>query len=122
LSGEATPGLRRRFPRLARLLAPFRRLSGGDKRQHPRVYDRPLKLLIEGHRYETADWSLSGMRIAGYPVGSEPNNTIGGMILASGHVKRGEFVAEVVRILPDSSVGVRFVKLWSETFISMNAR
>jgi hypothetical protein len=61
------------------------------------------------------------MRIAGFPLGSDPSGTISGTILASGRVKRGEFVAEVVRALPDGSVGVRFVKLWSETFISMSA-
>ena len=122
LPAELTSGRLRRFPRLERLFASFKRLSSRDQRQHPRVYDRPLKLLIDGQRYTTADWSLSGMRIAAYPLGNDPSGAIAGTILASGRVKRGEFVAEVVRVLPDGSVGVRFVKLWSETFISMGAR
>jgi hypothetical protein len=123
LAGETTSGGAGRLPGFRRLLARFRRPSGGDQRQHPRVYDRPLKLLIDGRRYKTLDWSMSGMRIAGYPAAAAvPNATVAGTILASGQVKRGEFVAEVVRVLPDGSVGVRFVKLWSETFISMSAR
>ena len=112
------------MPGFKRLLARLKRPagSGSDQRQHPRVYDRPLKLLIDGRRYKTLDWSMSGMRIAAYPAAGGPNATVAGVILAGGQVKRGEFVAEVVRVLPDGSVGVRFVKLWSETFISMNAR
>jgi hypothetical protein len=121
LGDEVTSGKLGKFPRLERLVASFKRLSGRDQRQHPRVYDRPLKLLIDGQRYGTADWSLSGMRIANYPLGSGPSAAISGLILGSGRIKRGEFVAEVVRALPDGSVGVRFVKLWSETFISMGA-
>jgi hypothetical protein len=101
------------------LLARLKHLLGLDKRQHPRIYGRPLKLQIDGRRYEAADWSYSGMRITGYKAPLRPRDSIAGTILATGHVKRGDFVAEVVRVMPDGSVGVRFIKLWSETLVSM---
>jgi hypothetical protein len=102
------------------LAARLKHLLGRDKRQHPRVYGRPLKLLIDGRRYESLDWSYSGMRIAGYKLPLRPRDSIAGTILATGHVQRGDFVAEVVRVMPDGSVGVRFIKLWSETLVSMS--
>ena len=101
------------------VLARLRHLLGRDKRQHSRIYGRPLKLLIDGRRYEATDWSYSGMRISGYQVALRPRDSIAGTILASGDVQRGDFVAEVVRVMPDGSVGVRFIKLWSETLVSM---
>ena len=106
---------------LSNLWAGLRKLAGREQRKHPRIYGRPLKLQVDGRRYETADWSLSGMRIAAYPAGVALKTAIAGTILPSGHVRRGDFVAEVVRVLPDGSVGVRFVKLWSETLISMGS-
>jgi hypothetical protein len=102
------------------LAARLKHLLGLNKRQHPRIYGRPLKLLIDGHRYEASDWSYSGMRIAGYKLPLRPRDSIAGTILTTGHIQRGDFVAEVIRVLPDGSVGVRFIKLWSETLVSMS--
>lgn len=91
-----------------------------DRRHHRRVYDRPIKVRVEGRRYDTLDWSLSGFRINDYHRTLEYGDRLSGTIGPLDGIKAGDFVVEVVRTTDNGDVGVRFIEISSEIFLAMS--
>ena len=91
-----------------------------DRRRHRRVYDRPIKVRVEGNKYETVDWSLGGFRIKGYHRTLEIGERLSGKIGPVDGIKAGDFIVDVVRTTDDGEVGVRFLEISSEIFLAMS--
>ncbi len=91
-----------------------------DLRHHRRVYDRPIKVRVEGKQYDTLDWSLGGFLINGYHRPLEIGECLSGKIGPVDGVKAGDFIVEVVRTIDDGDVGVRFIEISSEIFLAMS--
>lgn len=91
-----------------------------DRRHHRRVYDRPLKVRVEGNQYDTLDWSLGGFKINGYHRSLEIGERLTGKIGPVDGIIAGVFVVEVVRTTDDGEVGVRFIEISSEIFLAMS--
>lgn len=91
-----------------------------DRRHRRRVYDRPIKVRLEGNHYDTLDWSLGGFRINGYHRTLEIRERLSGKIGPVNGVKAGDFVVEVVRTTDCGDVSVRFIEISSETFLAMS--
>ena len=106
---------------LNRILQSFRELTPQtDRRSHRHVYDRPIKVRVEGNKYETLDWSLGGFRIKGYHRTLEIGERLSGKIGPVDGIKAGDFVVDVVRTSDDGDVGVRFIEISSEIFLAMS--
>lgn len=91
-----------------------------DRRRHRRVYDRPIKVRLEGKHYDTLDWSLGGFLINGYHRTLEVGERLSGKIGPVDGIKAGDFVVEVVRTTDGGDVGVRFIEISSEIFLAMS--
>src|ERR687891_1422096 len=79
-------------------------LSRPDQRRHARGAMPTLKVRINGKSYRTKDWSLSGFRLDDFDGVCEWGEQIRGVILFRG--RRGEVVAEAVRLRPGEAVWV----------------
>ena len=96
------------------------RPSDEERRQYPRTRDPALRLVIEGEKYPTIDWSLGGFLIGGYHRDIALRETITGKIRSRGGVVGGEFTAKVARKTDDGQVGFRFIEITSKTWMSMS--
>ncbi len=106
---------------LNRILQSFLELTPQtDRRRHRRVHDRPIKVRVEGNKYETLDWSLGGFRIKGYHRTLEIGERLSGKIGPVDGIKAGDFVVEVVRTTDDGDMGVRILEISSEIFLAMS--
>ncbi len=81
-----------------------------DRRYHPRIYDRPIKLIVNGFEYLTDNWSMTGFQISNFQDDLEQGAQVVGQHLESQSAIT-KFVAEVVWRTSDDSVGLRFVEL-----------
>lgn len=97
----------------------FKRAPLSDRRQNSRIYDRPLKVRVEGKTYKTLDWSLGGFRIKGYHRHLEVGERISGKVSLPHGASAGDIVIEIMRVTDDSDVGVRFLEITPRTFVAM---
>ena len=96
-------------------------LGLGERRQHPRTDQPKLTLRVEGQTYETVDWSLGGCRINGATAPFRLRQHIHGHLQLEGAEEQGEFVAEVVRIVDNGDVGLRWLELSPHLFMTVAA-
>jgi len=101
------------------LSALFRRAPRNDRRQNRRIYDRPLKIKIEGKTYKTLDWSLGGFRIKGYHRPLEIGERIAGKVGVPHGARNGDIVVEIMRATDNGEVGVRFLEISPRSFVAM---
>lgn len=97
----------------------FKRVTPSDRRRNSRIYDRPLKVRVEGKTYKTHDWSLGGFRIKHYHRHLEVGERISGKISLPRGPKAGDIVVEVMRATDNGDVGVRFLEITPRIFVAM---
>lgn len=90
-----------------------------DRRRHARGATPTLKVRINGKSYRTKDWSLAGFRLDDFDGVCEWGEQIRGVILFKG--RRGEVVAEAVRVGPGAAIGFRVLEINSDVFLQMSA-
>jgi hypothetical protein len=100
-------------------LVPALLMARSDRRRHARQPAPTLKVRINGKRYRTRNWSLSGFRLDDFDGVCEWGEQIRGVILFKG--RRGEIVAEAVRVGPGEAVGFRILEISSDVFAEMSA-
>lgn len=97
----------------------FKRAPKNDRRENRRIYDRPLKVRVEGKTYKTLDWSLGGFRIKGYHRPLEVGERIPGKVDVPHGARAGDIVVEIMRATDDGDVGVRFLEITPKSFVAM---
>jgi hypothetical protein len=100
-------------------LVPAFLLARPDRRRHARGATPTLKVRINGRSYRTKDWSLSGFRLDDFDGVCECGEQVRAVILFKG--RRGEVVAEAVRLGPGEAVGFRVLEISSDLFPQMIA-
>ncbi len=90
-----------------------------ERRQHPRSEQPELTLRFGGQEYTAIDWSLGGCRINGDTAQFQVKQRIQGRMRLEGADGRGEFLAEVVRIVENGDVGLRWLELSPYIFMSV---
>ena len=99
-------------------LVPAFLMAKSDRRRHARHTTPTLKVRINGKRYRTKDWSLSGFRLDDFDGICEWGEQVRGVILFKG--RRGEVVAEAVRFGPDRAIGFRVLEISPDLFLQMS--
>src|SRR5713226_8140350 len=97
--------------------------SGVERRQHPRLREPAITLVIEGRKVKTIDWSLGGCLIVAADLGP-PSRHVGeklGGTLRLAKVPKGEFMAEVVRKTDRGELGLRWLEFTGATFLGMTS-
>lgn len=71
-----------------------------DKRRDRRIHSIPIQIKLKGRTYDTRDWSLGGILIAGYRGSCLPGEevTVGISVTVNGHTSEYVARAEVVRV------------------------
>ena len=100
-------------------LVPAFLLAKPDRRRQARHTAPMLKVRINGKRYRTRDWSLLGFRLDDFDGICECGEQIRGVILFKG--RRGEVLAEAVRVGPGEAIGFRILEISSDVFLQMSA-
>lgn len=91
-----------------------------ERRRHRRMQSVKLTILIGAQRYKTKDWSLGGMRIDAPGLCVNSNEPISGWIHGPGLFDRGDFEGIVSWVSEQGEIGIRFVEVSRETFLSMS--
>ena len=100
-------------------LVPAVLMGRSERRRHARHATPTLKVRIDGKRYRTKDWSLSGFRLDDFDGVCQWGEQVRGVILFKGG--RGEFVAETIRVGPGAAIGFRILEISSDVFMRMSA-
>ena len=100
-------------------LVPALLIGWSDRRRHARQTTPTLKVRINGKRYRTKDWSLTGFRLDDFDGVCASGEQIRGVILFKG--RRGEVLAEAVRVGPGEAIGFRILEISSDVFLQMSA-
>jgi hypothetical protein len=100
-------------------LVPALLMGRSDRRRQARHKAPTLKVRIDGRRYRTKDWSPAGFRLDDFDGVCAAGEQIRGVILFKG--RRGEFLAETVRVGPGAAIGFRILEISSELFLKMSA-
>ena len=99
-------------------LVPALLMGRSDRRRQARHTAPTLKVRINGKRYRTKDWSVTGFRLDDFDGVCASGEQIRGVILFKG--RRGEVLAEAVRVGPGEAVGFRIVEIGSDVFLQMS--
>jgi hypothetical protein len=100
-------------------LLPALLMGWSDRRRYARQAVPTLKVRINGRRYRTKDWSLTGFRLDDFDGVCAPGEQVRGVLLFKG--RRGEVLAEAVRVGPGEAVGFRILEISSHLFLQMSA-
>jgi hypothetical protein len=100
-------------------LVPALLMGRSDRRRQARHTAPTLKVRISGKRYRTKDWSLTGFRLDDFDGVCASGEQIRGVILFKG--RRGEVLAEAVRVGPGEAIGFRILEIGSDVFFQMSA-
>lgn len=73
---------------------------------------------IDGHTYQSADWSLGGLRIEGYRGQARRLERISGTLTLPGG-RKGDFLAEVMWQQGDQ-IGLRFIEVSPRVFFELS--
>ncbi len=92
--------------------------TAAERRGRPRVTHRPMRLLIDGRRYKTRDWSLGGFRIEAPARAIPPRGIVAGEVEDTWSFAGGAFTAELCWSR-EGETGFRFLDISSRTFLSM---
>jgi len=101
-------------------LVPALLMARSDRRKHARQASPTLKLRINGRRYRTKDWSLSGFRLDDFDGVCACGEQIRGVVLFRGC--RGEVLAEAVRIGPGEAIGFRILGISTKLLVRMSGQ
>lgn len=99
----------------------FRRLGGVERRRQPRLRAPSLKVEIDGIRYRTRDWSMSGFRIGHCHVPLKVGDRVSGLLRLPGRGGDGDFVAEVVWLAESGHAGLMLREVAPRTLMAMSA-
>jgi hypothetical protein len=99
-------------------LVPAFLMARPDRRRHARQTMPTLRVRINGKRYRTRNWSLSGFRLDDFDGICASGEQIRGVVLFKG--RRGELLAEAVRVGPGEAVGFRILEISSDVFAQMS--
>lgn len=99
-------------------LVPALLLGRPDRRKHARHTAPTLKVRINGKRYRTKNWSLTGFRLDDFDGVCVCGEQIRGVILFKGC--RGDVAAEATRVGPGAAVGFRILEIGSDVFLRMS--
>ncbi len=91
-----------------------------ERRRQPRVQSPLLRIEIDGIRYRTRDWSLSGFRVGQCHAPLIPGDRVAGRVRLPGVAGDGEFVAEVVWRNDGGDVGMMIRELSPRTLVAMS--
>ena len=105
---------------MLRSLVPALLTPRPDRRRHARQAAPTLKVRINGKRYRTKDWSLSGFRLDDFDGVCQYGEQIRGVALFRGC--RGEVIAEAVRIGPGPAIGFRILGISTKLFVRMSGQ
>ena len=94
-------------------------LGLAERREHPRTDLPKLTLRFGGQKFKTVDWSLGGCRINGDASQFQIKQRIQGRMQLEGAEGRGDFLAEVVRVVENGDVGLRWLELSPHIFMAM---
>jgi hypothetical protein len=94
-------------------------MGRSDRRRQARHTAPTLKVRINGKRYRTKDWSVTGFRLDDFDGVCASGEQIRGVILFKG--RRGEVLAEAVRLGPGEAIGFRILEIGSDVFFQMSA-
>jgi|SRR5918994_3544852 hypothetical protein len=100
-------------------LVPALLMGRSDRRRQARHTAPTLKVRINGKRYRTKDWSVTGFRLDDFDGVCALGEQIRGVILFKG--RRGEVLAEAVRLGPGEAIGFRILEIGSDVFFQMSA-
>jgi hypothetical protein len=100
-------------------LVPALLMGRSDRRRQARHTAPTLKVRINGKRYRTKDWSVTGFRLDDFDGVCASGEQIRGVILFKG--RRGEVLAEAVRVGPGEAIGFRIIEIGSDVFLQMSA-
>jgi hypothetical protein len=100
-------------------LVPALLMGRSDRRRQARHTAPTLKVRINGKRYRTKDWSVTGFRLDDFDGVCASGEQIRGVILFKG--RRGEVLAEAVRLGPGEAIGFRILEIGSDVFFQMSA-
>ena len=90
-----------------------------ERRRHPRTFDRPIHLHIDGKDFETHDWSLGGVWLDGSLDGIAVGSRVSGTIRVTRNGTPGHFDAEVVCISENSHPAIRFLDISTAVLTEM---
>jgi hypothetical protein len=99
-------------------LVPGSLLGKTDRRRHARHTAPTLKVRINGKRYRTKNWSLTGFRLDDFDGVCAFGEQVRGVVLFKG--SRGEVLAEAVRVGPGQAVGFRILEISSDVVLKMS--
>jgi hypothetical protein len=94
-------------------------MGRSDRRRQARHTAPTLKVRINGKQYRTKDWSVTGFRLDDFDGVCASGEQIRGVILFKG--RRGEVLAEAVRLGPGEAIGFRILEIGSDVFFQMSA-
>jgi hypothetical protein len=97
----------------------LRAIGVSERRRQPRVQSPLLGIEIDGIRYRTRDWSLSGFRVGQCHVPLIPGDRVAGRVHLPGVAGDGDFVAEVVWRDDGGDVGMLIRELTPRTLVAM---
>jgi hypothetical protein len=95
--------------------------NGIERRQHPRLREPAITLVVGGRKIRTVDWSLGGCLVVAEHVGPGPHRVgdqVGGKLRLA-KVPQGEFLAEVVRQTDKGELGLRWLEITASTFMAI---
>lgn len=90
-----------------------------DRRRNARHTAPTLKVRIDGKKYRTKNWSSTGFRLDDFDGVCQCGEQVRGVILFKG--RRGEVLAEAVRVGPGAGIGFRILAISSDLFLQMSA-
>lgn len=90
-----------------------------ERRADSRVEHPPLILSMEGRRYESSDWSMSGFCLHEYFRDLRPGERIRGLVSLAPAEPSGHLEAEVVRVCERDGIGLRIAEIEPSTFQAM---
>jgi hypothetical protein len=97
----------------------FRIIGIAERRRNPRLQSPTLRVEIDGIRYRTRDWSLSGFRVGQCHVPLLPGDRVAGRLHLPGAGGDGDFVAEVVWRSDGGDVGMMIRELAPRVLVAM---
>lgn len=90
--------------------------SHGENRRDKRLLAPALEVSFDGSSYQTMDWSLGGVRVAGYSGPRIPGDEVEGTIQIATHTNSHPFKAVVVRVDFSGELALNFTELSDSAF------
>lgn len=99
----------------------FRIFGRGERRQDARIRVPSMRVDIDGIKYRTRDWSMSGFRIGHCHMPLRAGDRVAGRLRLPAANGEGDFVAEVVWLSPAGEIGLMLKEVTPRVLIAMGA-